>query len=79
MLQLVATLVKYGYYNDEKDIRGLLPLVISVLKTENDYLARSIEESNEDEDSTDINKAFRYDGKYHYREQYSHYYGIKNW
>ena len=87
VLQLVDALVKYGYYNDEKSTNTntltLLPLILSVLKTNNDHLVRSNDELNEEEDATEMNvvdkKAFRYDGKYRYKEEYHYYNEIKHW
>ena len=39
ILQLLAVLVEYGYYDEAKDVNKLIPLLFKLLEGEKDYLA----------------------------------------
>lgn len=38
VFQLLSKLVAFGYYDESDDVRDLLPVVISYLNTEQDFL-----------------------------------------
>ena len=37
MLQLLAVLVKYGYYDDVKDVKSILPSIFKLLDGKRDF------------------------------------------
>lgn len=42
MLQVLTSLVKYGYYDDSEDIKSLLPVIHELLDGQDDYPTRRI-------------------------------------
>ena len=44
MLQLLAVLVKYGYYDNAKDVKDLLPSLYKLLDGKNDFPTKKIKQ-----------------------------------
>ena len=53
--------MEYGYYDDPKDVKDLLPLLFKLIESEKDFLM-IIEEKKEDEDEVKATKNEQVDG-----------------
>ena len=46
VFRLLATLVSFGYYDDEKDVKGLIPIVIHFLDGTHDQASSHLQEKH---------------------------------
>ena len=48
VLQVLTVLVKFGYYDDSKDVNDLLPTIHKLLNGRDDYPTRQVKQSFEE-------------------------------
>ncbi len=64
MLQLLAVLVKFGYYDDNNHVKDLLPSIFKLLNGKEDYPTKRIKNSMEhEEDQGEYNGTMSYYNK----------------
>ena len=56
MLQLLAALVKYGYYDDASDVNDLLPSLYKLLDGKNDFPTKKIKQAMMSDDGEEISQ-----------------------
>ena len=65
MLQVLTVLVKFGYYDDSKDVNELLPSILTLLNGKDDFPTKRVKEFCS-EGTADVQARREYTQKFYY-------------